>query len=288
MISKFLKFLCLVLVFLASFSEPILSFAEYIDPSETELKTEKYHPDVVPKDRGKYEYKVAWQGIPVASASIDITDALLGEAQLLNVTAWAKTAGPAVIFYRLNHTSESILNAQNLQPKVFRTFETVNSEARGRFVSFGEQGQIYSRRWKEGKEAEIQEFFTGNATFDPISAAILARSLPIESGKVFVFDVFNGKHRYEISFHVGDKEELRINNQMRSAFRVTPYVKKLTDTEGEKKLDHATLWISADAKREILKIESKVWIGSVTATLSNFTPNHQVARISQSKLALNY
>lgn len=288
MIYKFLKFSFPAFILLSIFSKPTLSFAEYIEPSLTELKTEKYSPDLVPSDRGKYEYQVAWQGIPVAEASIDIQNVLLGEAQLLDVTAWAKTVGPASIFYRLDHTSESILSASNLQPKVFRSFETLNSEDRGRFVSFGEEGQIYSKRWKEGKDPEVQEFFTGNATFDPISAAILARSLPIERGKKFVFDVFNGKHRYEISFHVGEKETLKNNGQVREAFRVTPFVKKLTDTEGEKKLEHATLWISADDKREILKIESKVWIGSITATLTNFTPNNQVARISQSRLALNY
>ena len=57
------------------------------------------------------------------------------------------------------------------------------------------------------------------------------------------------------------------------AFRVVPSVKKLTDTEGEKKFRSATLWIAADETREVLKMESEVWIGSVTAKLQRFNPH---------------
>lgn len=285
MIKKFLKSLSVVLL-LALLSEPLIALAEYIDPSKVELETEAYVPEFFPSERGKYNYKVAWQGIPVARASIDVNNALLGENEFLSVTAWAKTSGPVGLLYRLDHTSQSLINADTYEPLMFRSDELINRRKKGRFVSFGEDGKIYSRRWKEGRKPQINEFFTKNTTLDPISAAVIARSLPIEEGRHFAFDVYNGKHRYEISFEIKEKEEIRVGKEKRLAFKVVPSVKKLTDSRGERKLKSATLWISADDKREILKLESKVWVGSVTATMTGFSPDHKVARLSQSQLAL--
>ena len=53
-------------------------------------------------------------------------------------------------------------------------------------------------------------------------------------------------------------------------------VVKLSDTEGEKRLRSATIWLSADEDRNILKLESSVWIGSVTAEFEEFKTPEQI------------
>ena len=71
---------------------------------------------------------------------------------------------------------------------------------------------------------------------------------------------------------MGDLEELKIMGKTRKAYKVTPSVDKLTDSKGEKRLKSAHFWISADGRREILKLESEVFFGAVKAELVSFTP----------------
>ena len=87
------------------------------------------------------------------------------------------------------------------------------------------------------------------------------------------FDVFNGTDRYLISFHVVGREKIKVAGKEYDAFKIRPSVKKLTDTEGEKRLRKVYVWVSTDGSREVLKLESEVLLGSVSAKLVRFVPD---------------
>ncbi len=221
-----------------------------------------------------------WQGIPVGSASITVHEgpvALGDQAQPRDcfvVTAKAKTGKVISIFYTLKHLSESTFLADSLAPISFYSAQTENSKTKSREVAFSPDGLIHSALWKQGKDTPEEEidFKSENRTFDPISAAFLARSLPVGDDTVYTFDVFNGKHRFLITLSVVGREKIEVAGEQRESFKVVPTVKKLTDTEGEQRLRAATLWISADDKREVLKLKSEVLVGSVNAELERFIP----------------
>ncbi|MFN8391449.1 MAG: DUF3108 domain-containing protein [Bdellovibrionota bacterium] len=271
--------ICLALGLLTAFGIRSAA-ADYISPALVQVKTKSYTPVTTKFPLGTYEYAVNWQGIPVGIASITVKSAYLPDPAApqeiaFDVTANAKTGRVISWFYKLNHTSESIFRKQNLAPVSFFSEQTENSKAKSREVYFKPDGSIKATLWKKGKEDPEEEisFHTDNATFDPISAAFLARSLPVEEGEELSFDVFNGKHRFLIGLKVDAKETISVNGTKRLAYRVTPSVRKLTDTEGEKRLRSATLWISADDdRRDVLKVKSEVFVGSVNAQLESFTP----------------
>src|SRR5262249_6868634 len=147
------------------------------------------------------------------------------------VETTAKTNRAISILYSLQHTSASLFRADTLSPIRFVTDQTANSKQRLRKVDFDSDGKIVSSLLKEGKEIEHLEFHSTNTTLDPISAAFLARTLPAELGTKESFDVFNGKHRFLISFEVVGRERIKVNGEMRDAFKVQPNVQKLTDTK---------------------------------------------------------
>ena len=101
---------------------------------------------------------------------------------------------------------------------------------------------------------------------------MLARSLPVSEGSELEFDIWNGKHRYLIKLKVDKREEIKIGKKKVLADKVIPTVKKLTESEGEKRIKSVVMWVSADERREILKIESEVLLGSITATLTGIEP----------------
>lgn len=256
----------------------ILSFfvaaahAEYIQPSAVKVSTKNYYPKHSDFSIGEYVYRISWQGIPVASAKVLVNEP--DSSGIWKVSAGAKTGDWISVLYTLRFDSESSFNRDNFKPKLFTSKQIENSRKKVKEVKFLPGGMIQTEAYKDGKKDETITFQSENQTLDPISAAFLARSLPIKIGSKKSFDVFNGKHRYLITFTVDGKENLKLKNKkVVECFRVTPTVVKLTDTEGEKRLRSARIWITTDDKREVVKLESSVLIGSVRAELERFIPS---------------
>jgi len=251
--------------------------ADSIPPSEVTVRTKAYKPQETNFPSGSYDYRVAWQGILVGSASIKIGTTYRDGKKMFDVVAIARSGGIVSLFYRLYHRSESIFSAQTLTPVEFLSEQTENSRFTSLKINFSPNGliaaKIQKRRPNTKGETKEVSFKSDNVTFDPISAAFLARSLPVDPTEDLSFDVYNGEERYLISLHVVGRETIEISGQQHDAFKVQPLVKKLTDTEGEKRLRKAYLWVTTDARREVLKLESEVMIGSVSATLVRFVPD---------------
>ena len=249
-----------------------LANAEYIMPGDVSVSTVAYKPKHTDFNRGNYSYKVSWQGIPVATAEISVNDPDVDG--IWKVNAGAKTNDWISTFYTLSFKSESTFSKNNFRPLQFISNQTENSKKKVKQVSFDQDGTITTQAYKNGKKEETLSFRSDNKTLDPISAAFLARSLDIKVGSKKSFDVFNGKNRYLITFNVEGREKLKVGkNRELDCFTVIPEVVKLTDTEGEKRLKSAKIWITADDKRDIIKIESSVLVGKVKAEFVKFTPD---------------
>jgi hypothetical protein len=249
------------------------SLCEYIPPQDMVVTTDPI--EIVDKNLplGSYTYSLGWQGIEVGESTLTITkETNESGKEVLKVSAEAKTGKVIDVFYRLRHISTAFIDPETFTPFKFITEQKENSRKKKRIVTYEADGSIKSERWgSKGKKEDIQ-FKSNNYTLDPITAAVVAKSTKIEVGKKVRLDVFNGKHRFLITFNVLSEETVEINGEKRSAFKVEPQVVRLTNTKPEKRLKKAYLWISNDKKREILKLESKVWVGSVAAKLKGFKP----------------
>ena len=257
---------------LLCFAFSATGYAEWIPPEQTSATTPRYDNVFVNVPAGVYHYDISWQGIPVASSAITIEPLQENGKKELHVEAKVRTNGAISLLYSLRHTSEALFESAPFRPIRFASRQIENSNARYRTVDFQNPGKVRSKFWRPGKPAEEYDFDPKNFMLDPVSAALLAMSVPIEIGNVVPFDVFNGKHRFVITFTVQALEEVSVGREKVKAYRVEPKVQKLTDTEGEKRLTKATIWIAADDTRRILRLESKVFIGKVVAKLVKFEP----------------
>jgi hypothetical protein len=251
--------------------------ADYIPPSQVVVKTEAYRPVVTDFPNGAYDYQVLWEGIPVGTASIHVARTERAGVKMFDVVATACSSQFISLFYRLRHRSESIFSAQQLRPVEFRSQQTENTRFTNLKIDFSPGGRVDATitkgRSNGATSSKEVSFQSDNATFDPISAAFLARSLPMEPAQERSFDVFNGEDRYLITLQVMGREQIEIGGRRHQAFKVRPQVRKLTDTEGEKRVRRAYLWLAADAGREVLKLESVVRLGAISARLIGFYPD---------------
>lgn len=274
-----LKTLLLSIIFIGTSTVFLNAAVAAADSSSAEAKkvveAEKIEIAEPNLPSGVYSYKVAWQGIPVAKAKISVERDSVNGKDFYHVTADAKTVRGIDWMYKLRHRSESLFHADTFEPVKFQFRQKENRRKKFREIYFQDDGSVQAKRWKNGKQREDTDFATTGQTFDPVSAAFLARSVPISVGKSVSIDVFNGKDRYLIAFNVIKKEMVKVKGKKRLAFKVVPVVTKLTTSKKDKRLKSATLWLSADKKRDILKMKSEVVVGSVSAELVSFYPQRK-------------
>ena len=123
---------------------------------------------------------------------------------------------------------------------------------------------------------EFLIFNPSNFTLAPFSTAFLALSLDWKTGDKRSFDTYNGRNRYLIELTAVDQADIIIKGESRKAIVISPKITKLTDTE-TKKLRDARIYISADNSRQILKIPSDLFFGTVYTDMVDFTPEESPA-----------
>ena len=254
------------IIFFVAFSSTLADYSA----SEVNISTPRYEPAVEefePK-LGTYRYRVSWQGISAAEAEIQVTRR--GDA--FQVTSSARTNSFIDVFYRLRYQASGLIGAKTLEPRLTTINQQENSRVKNITIKFLPDGQIRSERWSRSDEKEIEEFDPNNYTLDPFSAAFIARSLSWEVGDTKHFDTYSGRSRYLISLTAEDRIKMDINNQERNVLVISPRVEKLTDPDAENKLRKASIFVTDDQQREILEIQSEVFVGTVRTKLISYSP----------------
>ncbi|MDD2942637.1 MAG: DUF3108 domain-containing protein [bacterium] len=258
------------------------AIAEYIDPGGVKVTTPFHKPEIKSLPLGDYEYAVRWERIPVATAYISSRR----KHNTYIVETKIKTGSVIDIFYRLRHKSRSIFSAEDFRPMSFFMSQVENGRKKNRDITFFKNGKIKTERVTQGEQQPTTEFKSNNQTLDPYTGSFLARAIPLKTGAEESFDIFNGRHRFLIVFKIEPKETIQIGEKTYNTIPASPKVTRLTETEPEKRLREARIWITDDESRDIVKVESEVWVGSVTAELEKFTSLADIEAAEAAKAAM--
>ena len=244
--------------------------AESIEFETRRFSTPVYlpSPDFDPP-LGTYTYEVSWQGIPAASATITVER----DGDKYRIGTKAKTFSGIDMFYKLRYRALGVIDGDSLTPIRTEIEHRENSRVKSTQIDYLSSGQIYSVHATAGRGATVKVLDTKNFTLDPFSASFLARGIEWTVGKTAHFDVFNGRSRYLISLTAESLQTIEADGVEREVFVIVPQVKNLDDDTTSKKLRRAEIFVTADSRREILKIKSSVFIGAVSTTLEHFEPN---------------
>lgn len=275
LISESTKYAVLLVAVLLATLPIALSETQELQPDKVAVKTPAYLP---PSDfeftEGTYRYEVSWQGIPAALAEISLEEGY----DSVHLIATAKTMDWLSLFYRLNYRAEGLADAQSLRPSKTRLYKRENSRIVTTSIDFDTTGMVKSVMQRKGRDPEIFEFNPNNPMLDPISASLLARSLDWKPGMQREFDTFNGKTRYLITLRCTGTKKIEADGIERLAWQITPSVRNLNKNEPAKKLHQASIYVSADGRRDILRIESDVYLGTVVTQMTSFTPAKKQAK----------
>jgi hypothetical protein len=254
-------------------SSPTVRADDYISPDLVKVTTPFYKPGAVGfKPRlGVYEYSVGWEGITAASCAVTISK----RDNTYVIDAAARTYSGVDLLYKLRYDAIGVISAKDFTSMSLSIDHRENSRQKTIELSFQpEQGTVSAIRGKGVIDPEKKHlsFDPNNMTLDPVGAVFLARSLDWEIGETKHFDVFNGKSRYFISLTAAERTTIDYKGEQRKVIAITPQVRNLTTTKPKSKLRQAFIYVSDDENREVLKIVSSVFIGSVTVELESFAP----------------
>jgi hypothetical protein len=254
------------------FISPVLA-DDYISPQLVKITTPRYVPHTQSfKPRlGTYEYSVGWEGINAASASVTISR--VNDSYIID--AAARTYSGVDLLYKLRYGAVGRIKASDFTSQHLSIDHRENSRHKTIEIQFSPALDAIHAVRNLGNSTvnqKVLEFSPDNFTLDPISATFLARSLDWKIGDTKNFDVFNGKSRYFISLTAVERKTIRYQGEDRAVIAITPQVRNVTTTKPRSKLREAFIYVSDDEFREVLRIESSVFIGRVITELESFTP----------------
>ncbi len=223
-----------------------------------------------PRERAQtLSYRVAWNGLPAARATVNIAPEQHAGQPAYTVETTASTNSFVDLFWPFRGMARVVFLARDWTPLQFSYDRKIRGVRSLTTIDFSPAGDRARSLYVKGGVTKKQLDLSKPDLIDPITAVFKARHQPIEVGSKLGYDVFTGESRYRVDLRVDGRDEIAVPAGNFSALRVTPRVMKIRghNKPPDERLRGATIWITDDAERVLLRIRSDVFIGAVTLDL---------------------
>jgi len=219
-------------------------------------------PDLVAR------YVFGWSGIEAAEAEVTLRR---GPRGIFTGTVKGGTKGAARTLYKIDADYRTEVGAPDYRSRGFTLNERYRSYRVEEKAEFPPGG---ARAWREttrkgAKPPKWKNFYVPGLR-DMAGAVLLARSQPLRDGDHLTLAVFPGDWMYCVRLKVQGRENLRWRGQDRQAICVALEIDRINkdySLSPHKKFQTGTIWVSDDNLRLPLRIEVKVFVGSVFAEM---------------------
>jgi hypothetical protein len=219
----------------------------------------------------KLTYRLSWGFIPAGVATLEVMPLaeINGEAAYHFVMT-ARTNSFVDVFYKVRDRVDAYtdidMNHSLLYQKKHREGDTIRDIE----VLFDWQKQqaVYSNiTAKEEKTIDLQP-----GTFDPLSAFYYSRLQALQKNKVVERPVSDGKKNLTGRLAVRKNQKISVSAGRFDTFLLEPDLKDLGGVFEKDSKAKLKLWVTSDPRHMLVKIKSKVVVGSFVAELIEYTP----------------
>ena len=212
----------------------------------------------------KLVFDLTWTGIKAGTATLETVK----ENGNTKIFSTARSADWVSVFYTVDDRTVSVLRSAQAPfviglPVNYRIKLREGRHRRDKEVIFDHANRqaTYVNHLENGKKKTYS--INGNC-FDPLSSFYHIRTLQYEVGKSLYVDMFDSKKLWNVEVQVLRREKIKTGL---GEFN-TVVIKPLMKSEGifNKKGD-LYIWLTDDQKRIPVKMQTKVAVGSITATL---------------------
>jgi hypothetical protein len=217
------------------------------------------------------QYVLKWGVITGGRSTLSIPQMeKVGSREAYHVVSEAQTTGIADVFYKTRDRNETWLDAESLV--TLRLEKHIREgkykvEAAIEFDQETHRYRDYSNRLDKGT-SEYAEGVIPDYVMDVLGSLYYVRTLPLEVGKSYTMDVYEGKKIWPLVVNVRKIEKVHVPAGKFTCFRVEPVLREpgIFVSKG-KKLE---VWLTTDERRIPVQMRSEVAIGHVAAELVKY------------------
>jgi Protein of unknown function (DUF3108). len=215
-------------------------------------------------------YRFGWSGLTAATGDVHFTKPSQDRLQL---DGTGRTIGFVRALWKLDVNHHALANAETLRPVETRQTENYRSKKIATQLTFTNNGVTRARTEGQGSavSTKTRDFSFPNL-FDLHSAMLYLRSQPLRDRSIHRVVVYPATSAYlatitalgreKISVRAGDYTAIKMDLQLSR-------IGKKLDLEPHRKFRRATVWVSDDNDRILLRIEAQVFVGTVFAELES-------------------
>ncbi len=213
----------------------------------------------------KLHFELKWSFIPIGEAILEVKSPKnINGVQAYHFSMTAKTNAFADTFYKVRDRVDSYTDKAMTHSLLYKKQQHEGSTHRDVAVNFDwKKRQVQYTTAKKNKT--ILSVLPG--TFDPLSAFYYARLFNPEKHKLIERPITDGKKCVIGRVTVVKREKIKVGKKVYDTYLIMPELKHVGGVFKKSKNAKIKLWITADTKRLLVKIKSKVIVGSFTGEL---------------------
>jgi hypothetical protein len=218
--------------------------------------------------RAKYGF--GWSGFPGAVADVRLSKPSADRFQFDGVV---HTTGLVRTLWKFDANYTSIVDAATLHPIEVRQVETLRSKKTVTTLAFGSDG-VSSKETETPSNSsgpKVRRFDSPNL-FDLLSALLYLRSQSLQDRSVQRVVVYPQTSAYLATVTTQGRERLTVPAGTYNAIKLDLHLSKIgknRELEPHRKFRRATVWISDDPDRLLLKVEAQIFVGAVLVELQS-------------------
>ena len=215
-------------------------------------------------------YRFGWSGLTAATGDVHFSKPAGDKFQF---DGTGRTIGFVRALWKLDVNHRAIANAETLHPIETQQTENYRSKKIVTNLTFATAAVTRTRTEGEGAAAKTttRQFSFPNL-FDLHSAALYLRSQPLKDRSVYRIVVYPTTNAYLATLTVVGREKISLHAGTYSAIKLDLKLKRIGkhfELEPHKKFRRASIWVSDDAERLLLRIEAQIFVGTVFAELQS-------------------
>jgi len=215
-------------------------------------------------------YRFGWSGLTAAAGEVHFSKPSNDRFQLEGT---GRTTGFVRALWKLDVTQRATANSQTLAPVEMQQIESYRSKKIATHLIFNNGGVTRVRTEGEGAATKkTTRDFTLPDLFDLYSAALYLRSQPLKQGNVYRLAIYATTNAYLATVTVTGREKISVHAGTYNAIKLELGLKRIgkhLELEPHRKFRRATIWVSDDAERLIVRVDAQIFVGTVFAELQS-------------------
>jgi uncharacterized protein DUF3108 len=214
-------------------------------------------------------YVFGWSGITAATAEVLFSR---NSQDRFQIQGTGRTTGFARALWRYDVNYRALAAASTLQPIEANQADTFRSKKMTTNLSFTGTKVIRARTEGPGAGTTKTREFSFPDLFDLQCAMLYVRSQPLNDRAVERLVVYPATNAYLATATVVGREKIAVRAGSYSAIKIDLQLKKIgkdMDLQPHRKFRRATIWVSDDQDRMILRIEAQIFVGTIFAELQS-------------------